>query len=120
MIKKSLLLAALTGVALTGTAFAYSPKDAAKPAAPAPRIIVASVVQPTGLPRGFSGETINVEFSLDQKGRPRDIQVLWVGDAVLKKQLVDAFRQWRFEAGATTPDAAPRRYILPIQVNPEA
>ena len=118
MIKKILLLAALTGVALTGTAFAYSPKDAVKP--DEPRVITASVVQPTGLPRTFAGETVNVEFSLDAKGQPRDIQVLWVSDAVLKKQLVAAFRQWRFEAGTTAADVSPRRYILPIQLNPEA
>jgi hypothetical protein len=119
MIKKTLLLAALTGVALTGTAFAYSPAEAAKPAAPTPRVIASSVVHPADLPGCFAGETVSVEFSLDQKGHPRDILVLGVSDPVLKRQLVDAFRQWRFETGAAAPDTAPHRYILPIQLNPE-
>ena len=118
MIQKSLLLvAALAGVSLTGTAFAYSPKDAAK--TPAPRVIPSSVVKPSGLPLHFAGEVINVEFSLDQKGQPRDIQVLWVSDAALKKQLVEAFRQWRFESAAGAKTDSAKRFILPIQLNPE-
>ncbi len=120
MNKKSLLLAALTGVALTVNAAAYSLKDSAKAAAtPAPRVVASSVVPLTNLPRTFTGAVVNVEFSLDQAGQPRDIQVLWVSDPVLRKQVVSAFRQWRFETGATDATAGAKRFILPIQINPE-
>ena len=119
MNKKSLLLAALTGVALTVSAFAYSPKDSAKATTPAPRVVASSVVQPTNLPRSFAGAVVNVEFSLDPAGQPRDIQVLWVSDPVLKKQLTSAFRQWRFETGGAEATASSKRFILPIQINPE-
>jgi hypothetical protein len=119
MNKKSVLLAALAGVALTVNALAYSPKDSTSPATPAPRVVASSVVKPTGLPLNFAGAVINVEFSLDPAGQPRDIQVLWVSDPVLKKQLVSAFRQWRFETGVNDPATTSKRFILPIKLNPE-
>jgi TonB family protein len=115
MIRKSLLLAAaLAGVSLTTATFAYSPE-----AAPAPRVIMSSVVSPTGLPRAFEGKVVTVAFRLDAEGQPRDIEVLWVRDAVLEKQLVQAFRQWRFEKQPANAGAAPQRYILPIELKPE-
>ncbi len=116
MIHKSLLIAALTGVVLTANAFAFAPKDSA---APMPRPVPASVVQPTGLPPSFAGKIVNVEFTLDQAGQPHDIQVLRVEDAVLKRQLVAAFRQWRFEPGVGTAPASQKRFILPLQLSPE-
>jgi outer membrane biosynthesis protein TonB len=112
MNKKSLLIAALAGVALTVNAFAYTPQDSA---ASMPRPIASSVVKPTRLPHTFSGGVVNVEFSLDQAGQPRDIKVLQVSDPVLKARLVAAFSQWRFEKGATGENA-PKRFILPIEV----
>lgn len=115
MINKSLLLAAaLAGVALTGHAFASSPKDSA------PRVIPSSVVKLTGLPMNFVGAVINVEFSLDKNGQPCDINVLRVDDPVLKRHVIEAFRQWRFEPGTADPAASPKRFILPIQINLEA
>ena len=119
MKQKSLLIAAaLAGVSLTTAAFAYPSKDATNPP-PLPRVIAASVVSPTGLPREFEGEIVNVEFRLDRTGQPREIDVLWVHDDVLKKRLVDAFRQWRFELPATGAHNASQRFILPIQLKPE-
>jgi hypothetical protein len=114
--KKFLLLAAaLAAVALTGTARAYSPADA-----PKPRVIPASVVNPSGLPRDFQGAIIRVEFTLDAAGQPHDIKVLATENAVVQRQLVEAFRQWRFDLGANRSAATGRRYILPLQLTPEA
>ena len=117
MIKKFLLVAAaLAGVALTRNTFAYSPNDSA---APAPRVIPSSVVNPTGLPRNFVGAVIDVEFSLDKKGQPCNINVLRVDNRELEQQLLKAFRQWRFEPGTNDPAANAKRFILPIQINLE-
>ena len=118
MLNKSLLLAALMGVALTGSAFAFPASDPA--GTPAPRPIVSSVVKPTGLPREFAGAVVNIEFSLDQAGQPRDIRVLRVSDPVLKRQVVAAFSQWRFSPGANDAAAAPKRFVLPLELQPEA
>ncbi len=119
MNKKSLLLAALAGVALTVNAFAFDSKAAASPAAAsALRPIPSSVVPPSGLPLSSVGTIVNVEFTLDQAGQPRDIKVLRVEDAVLKRQLVAAFSQWRFDTSAS-PAPTQKRFILPIELRPE-
>jgi hypothetical protein len=120
MITKSLLIAALAGLALSSSALAYSPNDTARtPASAVPRPVPASVVQPTGLPLKFADAVINIEFSLDPAGQPRDIKVLRVDDPVLKRQLVAAFKQWRFESAPNAPVASDRRFILPVHLKPE-
>lgn len=117
---KSVLLAALLATApLATSVLAYSPKDQ-HPLLPAPRVVPSSVVKPTGLPYHFAGATINVEFSLDAAGKPQKIKVLWVDDPVLKRQLVAAFRQWRFEPGTKEATEGGKRFILPVELKPEA
>src|SRR4051794_12986633 len=101
MTTKSLLLAAsLTATVFASSAFASSlnAQDSAATATQ-PRPVASSVVKPTGLPIAFAGATVNVEFALDKTGQPQDVKVLRVNDAVLKRQLVAAVRQWRFEPG---------------------
>lgn len=120
MIKKSLLLAALAAIALNASAFAASAPECAACASPAkPRPVAASIVKPSGLPADFAGAVINVEFSLDQAGHPRDIQVLRVNNKVLKQQLVTAFSQWRFEPGVMDVATSSKRFILPVELKPE-
>jgi len=121
MINRSLsLLAALAGVALTGTAFACSPTDSAKPAGnPAPRVVASSVVMPIRLPEQFIGSTVDVVFTLDQSGRPHNIQVLRVDDPIVQKRFAASFSRWRFEPGVSDPAATAKRFILPIKIKPD-
>jgi hypothetical protein len=117
---KSLLTAALLFAAgLNTVALAYSPNDT-RPLTPAPRVVPSSVVRPTGLPYHFAGAVINVEFSLDRNGRPQNVKVLWVDDPRVKRQLAAAFRQWRFEPGTKEAVEAGKRFILPVEIRPEA
>ena len=118
--KSLLIAAALAAVSLPAAAVAHSSKDSASAVtAAAPRPIPASVVKPTGLPLGFSRALINIEFSLDQAGKPHQIKVLSVEDPMFKRHLVDAFRQWRFEAGASDADAS-QRFVLPLELRAES
>jgi hypothetical protein len=112
--KSLLIAAALTGVSLTSSAFAFEPKAAA----PTPHIVPSSVVKPVDLPRQFSGALINVEFKLDAAGQPRDIKVLTIQDRALTKQLVAAFSQWRF-AGVDQQIDTQKKFILPVHLLPE-
>jgi hypothetical protein len=112
---KSLLVAALAGVALSVNAFAFSPKDSAATVAK-PRPIASTVVSPTGLPRSYMGSVINVEFTLDQAGAPHDIKVLRVSDPIVTRQLVAAVSQWRFDP--VSDAAGAKHFILPIEVRP--
>ncbi len=117
MIQKSKLLAAALGAAVVATsAFAF---DAKAPAQPMPHLIASSVVKPVDLPANFTGATLKVEFSLDQAGQPQDIKVLATHDLRVKKQVADAFRQWRFETVAGNTSAGAKRYVLPIELRPE-
>jgi hypothetical protein len=118
--KSLLLAAALTGVFLPGTALAHYPNSSGSPVtAPAPRPIPASIVKPTGLPLHFTRALINIEFTLDPAGQPRDIKVLAVSDPVLRQRVVEAFRQWRFETGAGDAAAGAKRFVLPIELRAE-
>jgi hypothetical protein len=119
MKKLLLIAAALAGVVLTGTAFAYAPQETAVPTrAVTPKVIPSSVVNPTGLPLSAAGATIEIEFTLNQLGQPQQIKLLRVDDAVLRRSLLAAFSQWRFEPVGV--DAAQKRFILPVQIRPEA
>jgi hypothetical protein len=115
--KSLLLVAALAGVSFTGAAFGHDTAAARSTVSPTP--VPVKVVNPTGLPLQFAGADIRVEFKLDAAGQPRDIRVLAVQDSVLKRQIVEAFRQWRFEPGVTDPAAANHRFILPLHLRPE-
>jgi outer membrane biosynthesis protein TonB len=110
---KSLLVAALAGVALSVNALAYSPTDSS---VAKPRPIPSTVVNPTGLPRSCMGSIIKVEFTLDQAGRPHDIKVLRVSDPIVTRQLVAAVSQWRFDP--VSDAAGAKHFILPIEVRP--
>lgn len=117
--KSLLLVAALTGVSLSRPAFAFGPNDQGSVVTtPTPRVVASSVVKPERLPMRFSGAVINVEFTLNAAGEPQDVKVITRDEAV-KKQLGLAFRQWRFEAGATGADANQKKYILPVHLMPE-
>ena len=117
--KSLLIAAAIAGVSITTSAFAYSPKNSTG-SAPTPRVIPSSVVRPTDVPSRFINEIVNVSFYLDQSGQPRNIEVLSADDPRLKTQLVEAFRQWRFDLSAVDKDMAAKRFILPIQLVPES
>lgn len=115
---KSLLV--LTALAVTTSAFAFSPARSTPPAAlPAPQIVPESVVAPIGLPREAAGTLVHIEFSLDASGQPQAIRIP-VQDAVLKRQLLQAFSQWRFApAKSDTPAPANQRFVLPLKLKPE-
>jgi hypothetical protein len=118
MIKPILLAAALVGAASSANAYPNDTKNSA--AAAQPRPVPSSVVSPEGVPWQFEGAVIHVEFSLDAAGQPRDIKLPKVYDEVLERQLIDAFRRWRFAPVASAPGAKSPRYILPVQLTPKA
>src|SRR5687767_6527718 len=94
--KKSMLLVAALAVGLTASAFANTTRvTGVQP--PSARLVPSKVVNPTDLPRTFSRSTLNIEFSLDEAGQPRDIKILTISDEAVKRQVVSAFSQWKFE-----------------------
>jgi hypothetical protein len=41
-------------------------------------------------------------------------------DAAAKEQIVKAFKQWRFEPATRNADRTSKRFILPLDIVPEA
>jgi outer membrane biosynthesis protein TonB len=117
--KSVILLAALTGVCFTATAFAYAPTDRAA-TTPIPRIIASSVVNPQGLPARYADTIVDVTFYLDQQGRPQKIKVVSVKDELLELRLTEAFRQWRFDMSKSDKQTVAKRFILPLRLIPQA
>jgi TonB family protein len=118
--KKSILLAsALIAAVFANSASAYSPKTTAQQLTPAPKLVPAKIVTPSGLPESFSRSIVNVEFSLDASGQPKDVKVLSNADRNVKEQVVKAFKQWKFEPIAAQPGAETPRFVLPLDIVPE-
>jgi TonB family protein len=114
---KSLLLAAALVAAFSVDASAFSPKESAQPA---PRVIPSSVVSLSNLPPSFVTSVVDVEFTLDAKGQPRNIKVRSTSDKALQRQVIAAFSQWRFE-GATQPNSVDaKRYVMPIEIRADS
>lgn len=115
------LTAALASVLLSASALAYSPKDSARPVdGPVSTLVPSKVVNPSDLPTSFTRQVVNIEFSLDESGRPQEIKVLTKADAAAKEQIVKAFKQWKFEPATPKADHTNKRFILPLDVVPEA
>src|SRR4051812_24836814 len=110
--KTSSILTALAALVLTGTTFAYTPSQTAL--VHTTKLVPTKVVTPTNLPRSFIRDTVHIEFSIDQAGRPCDIKVLSNTDKAVKDQVVAAFSQWRFETSEATD--ATKRFVLPLEI----
>jgi TonB family protein len=119
--KKTLTItAAFVALALSSSALAYSPKDSAKPeTAPATKLVPSKIVQPTRLPLSFTREIVTIEFSLDPMGRPQEIKVLSNADRAAKEQIVQAFKQWKFDPAVRGNGSEPKRFVLPLDIIPE-
>lgn len=124
--KKSLLLvAAFAGVFVTGSAFAgHDAADVKAASGQSIHLTPAKVVSPTGLPSAYENATVKVEFSVDPEGQPQEIRLDSVdvrspNERVLKRQLVEAFRQWRFDGDVNAASTTGQRFILPLKLRPE-
>jgi TonB family protein len=116
--KSRILTSALVAVSFLGSAFAYTPTPEQAAAAAAARPVPSKIVNPERLPMRYAGSLIQIEFSLDKSGRPQDIKVLSSEEVAVKKQVIEAFRQWRFD-GVTEAVAGQKRFVLPLQLVPE-
>lgn len=114
------LAAAVAALVVASTALAYNPKDTAQQVGAPVTPIPSTVVGPTNLPQSFSRRVVEVEFSLDRTGQPVDIKVVSNTDRAVKQRVVQAFRQWKFLVNATEPVDTSKRFILPLDIVPEA
>ena len=116
---KNLILAALATLAVSSSALAYNPKEATvPPAGTLATLVPLEIVNPQRLPRTFGRQTFTLEFTLDAAGRPQQIELLSKTDRATREVVLNAFKQWKFDARAMTVG---QRYVLPLEVvAPEA
>jgi TonB family protein len=118
-IKFILLTAAvLVGLSVSAHAVTTEAHDksavaaAVKFEAPAPT----KVVHPTGLSRRLEGATVTLRFTVDESGKPRDIQVLAPHNGELTRNLVSAVAQWKFTPGRKNGKAVSTHVELPVKL----
>jgi len=117
MTKLLRITAALAGALSASAASATTPFGPAPAEAPRPKPLV--VVDPINLPRTFKGATIDVEFSLDGDGRPRDVRLSSANGATVKEQVLKAFSGWRFSPVDRPLAGRSKRFVLPLEVRPQ-
>jgi len=117
MTKLLRISSALAGAFVATAASATTTFGTEPAAAPRPKPLV--VVDPINLPRTFTGATLNVEFSLDGDGRPRDVRLSSAKDATVKEQVLKAFSRWRFSPVDRPLAGRSTRFVLPLEVKPQ-
>ena len=72
------------------------------------------VVSPTGLPKKYLGETIQVSFTIGTAGKPSNIKMESHYDRALARSVIPAVAQWRFVPVVKDGHAVSLRVIQPI------
>lgn len=117
---KNTLRAAIVAAGLLSASFASAAladdsvvtASAASYTAPMPVKIVA----PSGIPRRFRNETIRLSLTIDESGRPRNIELLSGRDAALVRHLLPAVAQWKFSPAIKNGRAVATEVVLPIEL----
>ena len=112
-----ILGAALAAGLFSTSAFAYVEQPTPWPQAPRADVpVVAKVVKPTNLPLSSEGMTVDVSFTVDKDGQPRDIRLVSINDSALEKKLIPALSQWRFTPVQKNGVPVSTRVIMPLKL----
>lgn len=76
------------------------------------------MVKPSNLPLGYVDATIEISYTIDPTGVPRDIQIIAPKDPALTKSVVSAISQWRFKPVYQAGVAVATKVIQPLRINP--
>jgi TonB family protein len=111
---KQIITSVLAALVLASPALAYTPQQAAAVTEAAiVKLVPIKVVEPERLPRDFTRALVTVRFTLDDAGRPQDVEVVSKTDRAVRDQVLKAFKQWRFDPQAASTS---KRFTLPIEV----
>jgi TonB family protein len=114
---KNLVGAVLAGGILTTTAFAYVEQPTPWPQAPRADVpVVVKAVDLTGLPQRHEGATVELSFTVDTAGRPRNIRLLAPSDPELARRLIPTFAQWRFTPVQKNGVPVPMNVVMPLKL----
>jgi TonB family protein len=109
--------AALAVGLFSTSAFAYTEQPTPWPQVARPDVpVVAKVVSPAGLPQRTEGQTVNVAFTVDASGQPRNIRLMGAADPDLAKSLIPALSQWRFTPVQKNGVPVSTRVVMPLKL----
>ena len=74
-----------------------------------------SVVSPTVGPE-HTGEKVEVEFIVDQSGKPESVAVKSAADEALASAVVDAVKKWKFKPAERNGIPVATKVVLPVKV----
>ncbi len=74
-----------------------------------------SVVAPT-VGSEFSGSQLDVEFVVDQAGKPENLSVKSSADSTLAATVMDAVKQWKFKPAERNGAPVAMKVVLPVKV----
>ena len=74
-----------------------------------------SVVAPT-VGSEFSGSSLDVEFVVDQSGKPENLSVKSAADSTLTAAVLDAVKQWKFKPAERDGAPVATKVVLPVRV----
>jgi protein TonB len=81
-----------------------------------PRIPVPiSVVAPT-IGSEFAGSQLDVEFVVDQAGKPENLNITSSTDTALASAVMDAIKQWRFKPAVQNGAPVATKVVLPVRI----
>jgi len=114
--KSVILSAAILGGLISASSFA----NVIVQTAPAPEKfeapVPAQVVNPTGLLPRHAGETIVLSLTVDETGRPHNVQLMRGSDENLTKRLLPAVAQWKFTPAKKNGVPVRAHVVLPVQL----
>jgi TonB family protein len=74
------------------------------------------VVSPVNVPRRYQNETIRLSMTVDEAGRPRNVQLLAGSDPALAKHLLPAVARWQFKPASLNGRPVSTDVVLPLQL----
>jgi TonB family protein len=77
---------------------------------------VETIVSPTALSRQHLGTTVQLAFTVDENGQPRDIAVVSPADRKLTASVITVESQWRFAPAMQGGVPVFKRVTMPLEI----
>jgi TonB family protein len=73
-------------------------------------------VQPVQIPAHHESAEVTLTMTIDETGKPRNVEVASKSDQEAYKRLRATVAQWRFKPARKNGEVVPAKVVLPLQV----
>lgn len=105
-------LGALVSFASAKNPDAYLETCRKDPGVPVPVAVVAPSVGAE-----YNGSTVQIEFLVDESGKPSEFSVRSTPDHTVARLVIDAVRQWRFKPAEADGKPVATKVLLPVRIH---